>query len=398
MEKKARFSIQSMTRHQNVIAFTWLDIGGTYMVYRDGQLVYEGTVPSFTDGMVEEGVQYDYSIECIEDGEIEVIRVQTVAPSTTQTARNPLTSASFTTIVQAHSIVLLWEEFEGVQAYDIYRNNVLVAEVNGNRYIDHPILDDQTYTYRIQWHRSLAKSEKNFRSGRLMASNFLFMTERKKALQEAIERFTFVKKIAPLQQLLLSTEDRRYHQTTNKSVFTLRYTTFIADSVIKHAHILSKHRYFQGDHRQFHPEGKTYRTRVDVMYNLTDQKQPITCMRSVGQTVSFNRFKKVQKKGFANLEDIVVNKCSSTEKGFQLIHSVHNPIVFAPRIDYEVDAFIDEEGVYDVCGWHDEAPHHEVYVAFDQEKWEPIHLAESKGLLWLADLMGVHYWRFSNFG
>ena len=109
MEKKARFSIQSMTRHQNVIAFTWLDIGGTYMVYRDGQLVYEGTVPSFTDGMVEEGVQYDYSIECIEDGEIEVIRVQTVAPSTTQTARNPLTSASFTTIVQAHSIVLLWE-------------------------------------------------------------------------------------------------------------------------------------------------------------------------------------------------------------------------------------------------------------------------------------------------
>ena len=98
------------------------------------------------------------------------------------------------------------------------------------------------------------------------------------------------------------------------------------------------------------------------------------------------------------MEDIVVNKCYSTEKGFQLIHSVHNPIVFAPRIDYEVDAFIDEEGVYDVCGWHDEAPHHEVYVAFDQEKWEPIHLAESKGLLWLADLMGVHYWRFSNFG
>lgn len=393
MDKTAIFTIQSIRRQGDTIAFAWTDVGATYRVYRDGQRLYEGTASSFVDGLVVEGRMYDYSIECVQGHQTEVIRIHTAVYGELQSSSNPLATQPFTTMIEAQCITLLWEAFAGVQMYEIYRNNVLVATVKGNRYRDSSISNDQSYTYRIQWHRSLTKSAKKWRNGRLFASNLLFMTERKHTLKKAIERFTVVKQLAPIQQLLRPSEER---ELTSKKLFKLRYTTFIADPIIQHAHIFSKHHYFQGDHRPFHPEGKTYRTRVDVVYNMTDQKQPITCTRSVGQTVSFSRFGKLRKRGFAQVDGITVRKQKDGVKGFQLVHAVHNPIVLAPHINYEVNTSIEENGLMDVYGWHNEAPHHEVYVTFDQEKWEPIHLVESKGLLWLADLMGVHYWRFSN--
>lgn len=394
MDQPTLFTVQSLTRKRDVITFTWTDVGKAYRVYRDGKRIYEGTVPFFTDDMVIEGKLYDYSIECVQDESIRVIRIQTTPDITSQNNQNPLITYSFTTIVQANSIKLIWAEFEGVEVFEIYRNNVLLAEVKGNEYIDEQISSVQSYTYRIQWRRSLTRSEKNFRNGRMMLSNFLLMMEGKKTFKEAIDRFTFVKKLAPVQRLL---RPMKSQEVKSKKLFTLRYTTFIADLTVQHAHLLSKHSYFQGDNRQFHPEGQTYRTRVDVMYNLVDQKQPIHCQKNVGQTISYNRLGKVRKKDFAQLHGIGIDKLKNGKKGFRLMHSVHNPIVVGPHIDYELDVLIEENGSYHACGWHNEAPHHEVYVAFENEEWEPIHLSESKGLIWLADLMGVHYWRFSTF-
>lgn len=392
VDKNSRFTVQSFIRKADRIQFIWTDVGGTYKVYCDGQQIYEGTVASFTDGRVEEGSACDYTIERIDEGRTEVIRLQTSACIEDKAAKNPLTTTGFTTIVHSHSIVLVWEVFEGVQTYEIYRNDVLLAEVKGNQYIDTAIANDQSYTYRVQYHRSIARSGEKFRQARRRVSKVLLKMEGKKAKKESIERFTLVKKIGPLQQLLQSIESRKQ---SSKKLFTLRYATFIAEPIVNHAHMLSKHRYFRGDNRDFHPEGQTYRTRVDVIYNLADLKQPIICSRDVGPTVSFNRFGHVQKRRFAQGNGISVQKYVGDEKGFRLEHAVQNPIVFAPYINYEVDATIHENGHYDISGWHDEAPHHEVYVSFDGGKWEPVHLAKSKGLIWLTDIMGVHYWRFS---
>ena len=56
------------------------------------------------------------------------------------------------------------------------------------------------------------------------------------------------------------------------------------------------------------------------------------------------------------------------------------------------------DGTFDLTGYHDAAPHHEVYMKRDEgEEWIPIHQAESKGLAWMSGIIAWQYWRISSF-
>ena len=50
------------------------------------------------------------------------------------------------------------------------------------------------------------------------------------------------------------------------------------------------------------------------------------------------------------------------EAGFLLTHAVQNPLVNAPDVDYEVRAVLRRDGLFDMTGYHDQAPHHEIYL------------------------------------
>ena len=57
------------------------------------------------------------------------------------------------------------------------------------------------------------------------------------------------------------------------------------------------------------------------------------------------------------------------------------------------------DGTFDMTGFHDQAPHHEIYINREVKgaDWMPIHQAESKGLAWMSRIIAWQYWRFSNF-
>ena len=57
------FEVESVTHKHDLITFTWKDVGGIYQVYRDGELLYEGTVAEFSDGNFKHAKMYNYSIE-----------------------------------------------------------------------------------------------------------------------------------------------------------------------------------------------------------------------------------------------------------------------------------------------------------------------------------------------
>ena len=70
----------------------------------------------------------------------------------------------------------------------------------------------------------------------------------------------------------------------------------------------------------------------------------------------------------------------------------------APPIDYEVRAVFRRDGTFDMTGFHDQAPHHEIYLTRGEgSQWRTIHLSKSKGLAWMSGVIAWQYWRFSNF-
>lgn len=395
-----RFEVQAVEHRHDVIEFTWTDIGGTYQVYRDALILYEGTVAKFRDGHFKHAKMYHYTIErVVNDQVVDVIALQTTAFAEDRNAKNPLQFLVMTTIVAKTQIALSWEEINDVKEYDVYRNGVLLSNVKTNQYIDRDFSLDESYTYVVQSKRPLAKSVERLSKVKSVAAMiyglFLPTIDRK---NPAVERFSVTKVITNPRRLLVPILQRRKREEIDDWQF--RYTTFLREALIKNPNRLSKNQFFQGDGRDFHPIGAQYRTRVDVELNYSNQASPIKCTRSVGETVAFNRFGRIQEKATAEEDGITFEKSmhQQGEVGFLLTHGIKNPLVMAPSIDYEVRAVLRRDGLFDMTGYHDQAPHHEIYLMRGMgSAWTPIHLAESEGLAWMSGLIGWHYFRYSNF-
>ena len=399
MDKK-KFEVQSVTHRHDLMHFTWTDVGGIYQVYRDAELLYEGTVAAFRDGDFKHAKMYHYSIErVVNDEVVDVIALQTSAFAEQRNVKNPLQFLVMTTIVAKTQIALSWEEIKDVTHYEIYRNNIFVEEVQANQYIDRDFSMDESYVYRIQSKRPLAKSEEPLSKGKSVAATLFGILHRASSKEKpAIEQFTVSKLIAKPRQLLTPIMRRsRRHRVDD---WQFRYTTFLKESRIKNPNVLSKHHLFEGDGRDFDPEGERYRTRVDVTLDYSKRGSPMSCTRWIGKTTAYDRFGRIQESGIASSEGIVLERSDhkNGEAGFLLTHAVQNPLVNAPDVDYEVRAVLRRDGLFDMTGYHDQAPHHEIYlIRGEGSTWRPIHLAESKGLPWMSGIIGWHYWRFSSF-
>ena len=397
--KKKQFEVEAVTHRHDVIYFSWADLGGIYQVYRDEELLYEGTVAEFRDGNFKHAKMYRYSIErLINDEVVDVIVLQTTAFAEQRNVENPLQFLVMTTIVAKTQIALSWEGIKDVTDYEIYRNDIFVKEVQANQYIDRDFSLDESYTYRIQSKRPLAKSEERLSKGKSVAATIFGVVHRASSKDKpAIERFTVSKLIAKPRELLTPVLQRRHQKNVKQWKF--RYTTFLKESLIKNPNLLSKNRFFQGDGRDFNPEGEHYRTRVDVGLNYAVREPSMSCEKRIGKTIAYDHFGRMRESAVAPGDGIALERSDhrTGEAGFLLTHAVRNPLIHAPDIDYEVRTVLRRDGTFDMTGYHDQAPHHEIYlVRGEAEKWMSIHLAESKGVVWMSGVIGWHYWRFSN--
>lgn len=397
--KKKLFEIQTVLHKADLIYFTWNDVGGTYKVYRDGHHLYEGTVSEFSDGDFKHAKLYNYVIERVEDDiVIDVIALQTSAFAEQKNKVSPLQSLVMTTIVAKTQISLSWEEIKDVAEYDVYRNGTHMTTVNDNYYIDRDFSLDEIYTYTIESKRSIAKSEERFNVFRSGVSTVFGKLNLVSAREAAIERFTVTKMIAKPLELLTPVQDRG--PLPNVDRWGFRYTTFLDNDWVLNPNLLSRNRYFKGDDRGFDSNGASYRTRVDVELAYDCERSPLTFTRDVGQSLAYDVFKRFRKQATASLDGIMLKRTDhgGDEAGFRLMHAVGNPLTTAPDINYEVRAIMRRDGTFDMTGYHDQAPHHEVYLMRGAgDDWKPIHQAESKGLVWMSEVIAWQYWRISNF-
>lgn len=395
-----RFEVETVTHHADLIYFTWNDVGGIYNVYRDGQHLYEGTVPEFRDGDFKHAKMYNYAIERVENGEVvDVIALQTTAFAEQLNQENPLQFLVLTTIVSKTQIALAWEAIEGINTYAIYRNDVWMQTVATNQYSDRDFLLDETYTYTICSQRPLSQSEEALsRSKSIVAQVFGTLNPVSSKKEAAVEVFKMTKFIAKPRRLLTPITEKVSRKHVNRWHF--RYATFLQEEWITNPNLFARDHFFKGDGRGFHPEGEGYRTRVDIELAYDRDRIPMTVTKDIGQTISYNYAKKFRRKGVASHDGIIFERMDHGEEeaGFLLTHAVGNPLVTAPDIDYEVLGVMRRNGTFDITGYHDQAPHHEIYLMRGEgADWLPVHQATSKGLAWMSRITAWHYWRFSNF-
>lgn len=398
--KKKLFEIQTVLHKADLIYFTWNDVGGTYKVYRDGHHLYEGTVSEFSDGDFKHAKLYNYVIERVEDGiVIDVIALQTSAFAEQKNKESPLQSLVMTTIVAKTQIALSWEEIKDVAEYDVYRNGTHMTTAVGNSYIDRDFSLDEIYTYTIKSKRSLAKSEERFNVFQSIVSTvFGLLNPVSSKAEAAIEQFSVTKSIAKPRELLTPVQDRV--RLPNVDRWGFRYMTFLQDDWVLNPNLLSRNRYFKGDDRGFDSNGASYRTRVDIELAYDLERSPLTFTRDVGPSIVYDAFKRFRKQATASHDGITLKRTNhgEDEAGFHLLHAVGNPLTTAPDINYEVRAVMRRDGTFDMTGYHDQAPHHEIYLMRGEEnEWKPIHQAESKGLAWMSEVIAWQYWRISNF-
>src|SRR5690606_4250788 len=258
----------------------------------------------------------------------DVIAMQTSAFAEEKNVENPLQSLVMTTIVAKTQIALSWEGIKDVTEYEVYRNGEFMTKVYTPRYIDRNIDQDQSYVYTIRSRRPLKKSEELLTSVKSAVSNVLGMLNPATTTSEsAVETFTSIKSIGKPVDLLQPVNERERDIATVDQ-WKFRYTTFLADKWVRNPNLLSPNHYFEGDQRGFDPNGKGFRTRVDIELAYDEKGEPMKFTKEVGLTVAYDHLKRYREKARASADGITMKRTDHKqgESGFLLEHSVGNPL------------------------------------------------------------------------
>jgi hypothetical protein len=387
-------NIEQDTKH---IKLEWKGRNRPYRVFRGKELIYEGMEPKLVDQNLVPDTLYTYCIETLDEhGNVnDRMRIQTTTSVDFKERDNILEDLLITTIVAHGQVSFEWEPIEGVSEYTISRNGLKLETVTSCAFTDKGINDDEVYTYSIRAKRPLQRSDQMKWEIKSVVANAVGTIKKDSSTEMAAdEEFTITKRVGPLKELLRSPQESK----TKSGNWQLRYTTFLKEEWIKNPNAASEDQVFKGDHRTFDPDSSEYRTRGDIFID-TDNLSALLS-KATGKTEAFTKEHEKLESASASDEGIQLEKVLTDDDRVKvhLNHSVSNPLVVSPAIDYHVCGTFYKDNEFDLVGIHDQAPEHEIYLKEPgTEDWLVIHQAHSKGLEMMADPMANHYWRYSTF-
>jgi fibronectin type 3 domain-containing protein len=144
-----------------MVDLAWDAVAGadSYRVFRNGTLIANVTVPTYTDSSVSNGTAYAYTVRT-------VVGTVSSAPSAAVTAMpDSIILSAPTNIVAAagdRSVALSWDAVANAGNYQVLRNGTVVALPLTNSYVDSGLTNGVTYTYTLKavsgTHSSLVSS------------------------------------------------------------------------------------------------------------------------------------------------------------------------------------------------------------------------------------------------
>lgn len=389
--------LESIDQGTKYIKLEWKGRNRPYQVFRGEELIYEGMDPKLVDQNLVPGTLYTYCIETFDDhGNVnDRMRIQTTTSVDFKERDNILEDLLVTTIVTHGQISFEWEPIKGVSEYNIFRNGMKLETVTSCAFTDKGINDDEIYTYTIKARRPLQRSNQMKWELKSVVANAVGIIKKDSSTEmAAYEKFTIIKRIDPLKELLKAPQESK----RKKGNWHLRYTTFLKEEWLKNPNAASEDQVFKGDHRSFDPDSSEFRTRADIFID-TDMPSALIS-KATGKTEAFSKEHEKLESAYASYEGIQLEKVLTDDDKIKihLNHSVSNPLVVSPAIDYHVCGTFYKDNEFDLVGIHDQAPEQEVYLKEPgKDVWQVIHQAHSKGLEMMADPMANHYWRYSTF-
>lgn len=393
--------LELLEQTDTTIFFIWTNTGATYRIERDGKVLYTGNENSFKDEGLTPGELYIYTIEKLdlEGRAIARLKLQTGTENYHDDFINRLQQITVSTIVSNSKTALAWGSIDGITSFDIYRNGMFMATTDKNQFTDFHAEKEKAYTYWVHGKRPLEKSEESMRSEKSLLANFVGLVNKRSSQKKtAMEEFWIIKRIASRAELL--TEQPTQKNRIGHPEWQLRYLTFLSEKLMPNPSPLSLNRFFKGDDRSFDPAAKDYRTRADLHVRFSENGASVDLSKDVGTTIAYNWRKKFRKADVASSAGIELKEVKEDDHkvAVSLKHSIGNPLVASPDIDYQIAANFYRIGIYDIIGIHDQAPNHEVYLKSNRNAdWSQIHKAEDQGLSWMAEPIASQYWRISNF-
>ena len=389
--------LKNIEQDAKQISLEWKGLNRPYRVFRGKELIYEGMEPKLVDQNLVPGTLYTYCIETLDDhgNPKDRMRIQTTTSVDFKERDNILEDLLITTIVTQGQIGFEWEPIEGVSEYSIFRNGIKLETVTSCAFTDKGIDDDKNYTYMIKAKRPLQRSDQLKWDLKSVVANVVGAIKKDSSTEMAAdEEFTITKKVGPLRELLKSPQKSK----SKNGNWQLRYTTFLKEEWLKNPNAASEDQIFKGDHRTFDPESSEFRTRSDVFIDTDNPSAFLS--KATGKTEAFTKKQEQVESASSSDEGIQLEKVLTDEDRvqFHLNHSVSNPLVVSPAIDYHLCGTFYKDNEFDLVGIHDQAPEHEIYLKEPgTEEWQVIHQTQSKGLEMMADPMANHYWRYSTF-
>ena len=287
----------------------------------------------------------------------------------------------------ARELLLSWGAIPGVESYSVFRNGKRLGETTEHGWYE-ASPQDVSARYEIRALRPASQENTLLSSGMEGALKLLNMLKREPDREREFESFILYIMLHPFGRDIDSVAE----ETTRAR---LRILTFIAPPILKNPNLLSPHIYFEGDNRTYDPHASEYRTLTEIAMTALTDNAHVLLDKQANPTRSLTSTGRLRSEDIASTRQIYLENIAKKQHSLQftVYHSVGNPLVVAPDINYTVHTAY-ERGRWRIGGTHLRSPHHEIYLQTESHAFTPIHQTHDLGLSFLADPLPSCHWLF----
>jgi len=350
---------------------------------RDGEILSDGVAQEFIDTTLAplSPVQYELRTNHVR------ITIDTAVVADEGTL---FWNQKSTVIIRSdQELLLVWGAIPDVESYSIFRNGKRLGDTDDHRWYE-ASSQDESARYEI---RSLRPSSRqNVPLSSLMGGALKLLNQLKHEPDREREFESFILYI--LLHPFVS-EPLASNKEPEAVRARLRIMTFIAPPILKNPNLLSPHIYFEGDDRTFDPHATEYRTLTEIAMTGLQDVPHVHLAKQANPTRSLTSTGRLRSEDVASTREVYLEDIEKDQDFLQFTtrHSVGNPLVIAPDINYMVHTAYGH-GKWRLCGTHLRSPHHEIYLQTESCAFQPIHQTHDLGLSFLADPLPSCHWLF----
>lgn len=412
---EAQESPVDIKTNEKTVSLNIKENGDYYKVYKNDQLLYEGSSNEFKDELTEDIQKYKIGV-FKEDKLKNILRVNVANPNPqqeqTQTTKSSLKSTKsleaatmeqkvnssvVESITNDKSVTLSWGELpdkDGI--YEVYKNNEKIGETKSLTFTDNEVKPGEEYTYTIKVQTDLPQIDQQRIQKKLNDNNIKLNTEEQNEVFSINGSSSTIVKIPNNTETelnkneeLINTEDQTGKYSTKgipkDNAYSFVYRTFIPYVSVKDPHPLGEG-YLKGDNRSFATLSNKYRTESDMNVQFANPTS-ITHYKHIGMShrCKDSACKKIIESKRASSSGLThsVYKKSTSALSWIVDHQIAFPFgVSYPEIDYSYNAQLTKYKLK-INGNHDGAPNHEFYlISPSGTRFIHSHSVKSKADFW----------------